>query len=75
MDSLFIAVRRTTRTGDLVRVMCLAVAARQVDSSRSYLVTSYALLSVAAMLRPTYIVAIGIFVMWDVAMVLKKKVG
>lgn len=54
-------------------VMCLAVAARQVDSSRSYLVTSYALLSVAAMLRPTYIVAIGIFVMWDVAMVLKKS--
>lgn len=53
-------------------VTCLAVVARQAGTGRLYLAISYALLGVAMMLRPTYIVAIGIFAAWDAIKILNK---
>lgn len=54
-------------------VACLAVVTRQNGTSRLHLATSYALFGVAAMLRPTYVVVIGVFAVWDTTKILKKN--
>lgn len=53
--------------------MCLAVLLRQGEARRSRMATSYALFGVAALLRPTCVIAIGIFAMWDLVKIFRKN--
>ena len=54
-------------------VTCLAVVTRQAGVGRAYLATSYALLGLAAMLRPTYMSLSAFFAVWDAIKILSKN--